>query len=45
MFGRYQTNGATAAAADIAHLTKLLDRAPRSYAVFTKDASVQWAKG
>lgn len=45
MFGRYQTEGATATAGDIAHLTKLLGRAPRSYADFAKDAAAQWAKG
>ncbi len=45
MFGRYQTDGATATAADIAHLAKLLGRAPRSYADFAKDAATQWAKG
>ncbi len=45
MLGRYQKDGATATAADIAHLTKLLGRAPRSYATFAKDAAVQWAKG
>jgi uncharacterized protein YbjT (DUF2867 family) len=32
MFSRYQTDGAAATADDIAHLTKLLGRAPRSYA-------------
>ena len=45
MFGRYQTEGAVATAADIAHLTGLLGRAPRSYAAFAKDAAAQWAKG
>ena len=42
MFGRHQGDGATATAADIAHLTELLGRAPRSYASFAKDAAVQW---
>lgn len=45
MFARYQTDGAVATAGDIAHLTKLLGRAPRSYAAFAKDAATQWANG
>lgn len=45
MFGRYQTEGAIATADDIAHLTTLLGRAPRSYADFAKDAAARWAKG
>ncbi len=45
MFGRYQTEGAVASADDIARLTTLLGRAPRSYAAFAKDAAAQWAKG
>ncbi len=45
MFRRYQTDGAVASADDIAHLTKLLGHAPRSYAAFAKDAAAQWAKG
>jgi uncharacterized protein YbjT (DUF2867 family) len=45
MFSRYQTDGAAATADDIAHLTKLLGRAPRSYAAFAKDAAAQWANG
>jgi uncharacterized protein YbjT (DUF2867 family) len=45
MFSRYQTEGAAATADDIAHLTKLLGRAPRSYSAFAKDAAAQWAKG
>ena len=45
MFSRYQTDGAVATAEDIARLTKLLGRAPRSYAAFAKDAAAQWAKG
>ena len=45
MFSRYQTDGAVATADDIAHLTKLLGRAPRSYSAFAKDAAAQWAKG
>jgi uncharacterized protein YbjT (DUF2867 family) len=45
MFGRYQTDGAAATADDITHLTRLLGRAPRSYAAFAKDAAAQWAKG
>jgi uncharacterized protein YbjT (DUF2867 family) len=45
MFRRYQTDGAAATAEDIARLTALLGRAPRSYRAFTRDAAVQWAKG
>jgi uncharacterized protein YbjT (DUF2867 family) len=45
MFARYQANGAVATADDIARLTSLLDRAPRSYAAFAKDATARWAKG
>jgi hypothetical protein len=45
MFSRYQTDGAAATTDDIARLTKLLGRAPRSYAAFAKDAAAQWAKG
>jgi len=45
MFGRYQTDGAIATAQDVAHLTTLLGRAPRSYSSFTSDAAAQWAKG
>ena len=44
MFNRYQTDGAVATADDIARLTKLLGRAPRSYSAFAKDAAAQWAK-
>jgi uncharacterized protein YbjT (DUF2867 family) len=44
MFSRYQTDGAVATADDIAHLTNLLGRAPRSYAAFARDAAAQWAK-
>ncbi|MBP1852747.1 NmrA/HSCARG family protein [Rhizobium halophytocola] len=45
MFGRYQTAGAVASEEDLARLTSLLGRAPRSYAAFAKDAAAQWAKG
>ncbi|AMX99495.1 NmrA/HSCARG family protein [Mesorhizobium ciceri] len=44
MFGRYQSDGAVATTNDIAHLTKLLGHAPRSYSAFAKDAATQWAK-
>jgi uncharacterized protein YbjT (DUF2867 family) len=44
MFSRYQTDGAIATADDIARLTRLLGRAPRSYRTFAKDAAAQWAK-
>jgi uncharacterized protein YbjT (DUF2867 family) len=45
MFERYQTDGAVATAADVARLTALLGRAPRSYRDFAKDAAAQWARG
>jgi uncharacterized protein YbjT (DUF2867 family) len=45
MFSRYQTDGAVATAADVAHLTSLLGRAPRSYRDFTKAAAAEWGKG
>jgi uncharacterized protein YbjT (DUF2867 family) len=45
MFARYQSDGAVATADDIARLTTLLGRAPRSYAAFAKDAAAQWANG
>jgi uncharacterized protein YbjT (DUF2867 family) len=45
MFARYQADGAVAMGDDIARLTKLLGRAPRSYAAFARDAAAQWAKG
>lgn len=44
MFSRYQSEGAVATREDIAHLTKLLGRAPRSYRSFAKDAAAQWQK-
>ncbi|MFI5408032.1 NmrA/HSCARG family protein [Kaistia sp. UC242_56] len=43
MFSRYQTEGAVAAADDLARLTKLLGHAPRSYAAFAREAAAQWA--
>jgi len=45
MFGRYQSDGAVATEEDVARLTKLLGRAPRSYGAFARDAAAQWAKG
>jgi uncharacterized protein YbjT (DUF2867 family) len=45
MFSRYQTDGAVATADDIARLTALLSRAPRSYGAFARDAASQWAAG
>jgi uncharacterized protein YbjT (DUF2867 family) len=45
MFSRYQTDGAVASAADVARLTRLLGRAPRSYNAFARDAAAQWASG
>ena len=44
MLKRYQTDGARASAADLAHLTGLLGRAPRSYRAFAQDAAALWAK-
>jgi uncharacterized protein YbjT (DUF2867 family) len=44
MFGRYQTDGAVATSTDVARLTALLGRAPRSYNDFARDAAAQWAK-
>jgi uncharacterized protein YbjT (DUF2867 family) len=44
IFGRYQTDGAVATRNDIAHLTKLLGRAPRSYRAFANAAAAEWAK-
>jgi uncharacterized protein YbjT (DUF2867 family) len=45
MFARYQTDGAVATAADVARLTALLGRAPRSYRDIARDASALWTKG
>ena len=44
MISRYQTDGAVAMADDIARLTALLGRAPRSYSDFARDAAAQWGK-
>ena len=45
MLKRYQTDGAVASAADLAQLTHLLGRAPRSYREFAQDAAAAWANG
>jgi len=45
MLSRYQTDGAVASATDVARLTALLGRAPRSYQAFAKDAAAQWVSG
>lgn len=45
MLSRYQTDGAVATASDLARLTGLLGRAPRSYQDFARDAAAQWANG
>jgi hypothetical protein len=44
MFGRYQTDGAAATAADLARLTGPLGRPPRSYRDFAKEAVAQWVE-
>jgi uncharacterized protein YbjT (DUF2867 family) len=45
MIGRYQSDGAAATADDLARLTALLGRTPRSYRDFASDAAAQWSKG
>lgn len=45
MLNRYQTDGAVATTADIAHLTSLLGRSPRSYRDFARETAAQWARG
>jgi len=45
MFSRYQADGAVANSDDVAHLTALLGRSPRSYRDFARDAAALWAKG
>jgi hypothetical protein len=45
MLSRYQTDGAVGTANDLARLTGLLGRAPRSYQAFARDAAAQWANG
>jgi uncharacterized protein YbjT (DUF2867 family) len=42
MFGRYQSDGAAATADDVARLSQLLGRKPRSYREFARDAVAQW---
>ena len=42
MLRRYQTDGAAATSADLARLTTLLGRPPRSYRDFAKEAAAQW---
>jgi hypothetical protein len=44
MFSRYQIDGAVATASDVARLTSLLGRTPRSYRDFAKAAAAEWAK-
>ena len=44
MVGRYQTDGAVATAADIARMTTLLGRGPRSYRAFATAAAAAWAR-
>jgi uncharacterized protein YbjT (DUF2867 family) len=44
MLNRYQTDGAIATPADVARLTTLLGRPPRSYRDFARDAAAQWIK-
>jgi hypothetical protein len=45
MFSRYQADGAVANSDDVARLTTLLGRSPRSYRDFARDAAALWAKG
>jgi hypothetical protein len=45
MFSRDQTDGAIANAAQLARLTELPGRPPRSYRDFVNDTAGQWAKG
>jgi len=45
MLNRYQTDGAVATGADLARLTSLLGRSPRSYRDFARDAATQWTQG
>ena len=42
MLRRYQTDGAAATSADLARLTTLLGRPPRSYRDFAKEAVARW---
>ena len=42
MLRRYQTDGAAATSADLARLTNLLGRPPRTYRDFAKAAAAQW---
>ena len=44
MFQRYQSDGAAASSEDVARLTALLGRPPRSYRDFARDAAAQWVK-
>jgi hypothetical protein len=44
MMRRYQEDGAVATAQDIAHLTRLLGHAPRSYREFATAACAAWTK-
>ena len=44
MFARYQMDGAVATAAEVARLTALLGRAPRSYRDIARDAAALWTK-
>ena len=45
MMNRYQRDGLIAVAADIARLTELFGRAPRSYRDFAAEAAAEWQKG
>ncbi len=45
MMNRYQQDGATATAVELAHLTKLLGHAPRSYRDFAEAAAKEWQAG
>jgi uncharacterized protein YbjT (DUF2867 family) len=44
MMQRYQTDGAVATSADVARLTTLLGRSPRSYRDFALETATAWSK-
>jgi uncharacterized protein YbjT (DUF2867 family) len=44
MFQRYRERGFTPAAADVAELTRLFGRSPRSYEDFVRESAAAWAR-